>query len=755
MSVVLAGDLGSENTCVVEINGTTFSTAFNFVSPVCVGQPTASAVDSSGNLYIGGRYLSKIDGVATPSGIAKWNGNVWTAVGSGSLPDGDIKTMAWLGSDLYIGGDFTSINGVSANRLVKFDGTNWTVLGSGITGNRVSILVSFGSDLYVGGWFTSAGGVAGTISIAKWNGTTWSSIGTSPFVSGHDVRQFAINSANELWAVGDVTKSWNGSSWASQTSLGSNTPVAYRNNVLYKGGTRLSSWDGSSWTTVASLTGGAQSILHIRVVGSDLYVSGAMDSIGGVTVRNIAKWNGTTWSALGSGLGLFQWGYQSSLTISATHVYYVGDVQAAGEKPMKQVARWLLSGSTNADWSSLSFYGDKTYPALGGTDTQAMGAPAWCQLAKSPSVVGVVYAIHKTIPSGVAPYGWLGSIGGVSIPTGVAKYSGGAWTSLGSGTIGGSIPTSTTAMLVVSDTEIYVGGKFTTIGGTSANKIAKWNGSAWVALGAGISYSLVTAIAKDGSGNLYVGSTNESNTGYLSKWDGSAWSLIGTFPSSMDPGRILAIAINGTDIYVGGHWDTVNSVSAPYLAKYNGTTWSSIGSPDYTVFSVEFSGGVLYVGGWFSQVAGVSNTSYIAKWNGSAWSSFGTTPPDGMVHDIEVVNSDVYICGVFTSVGGGAANNCAKWDGSSWTGLGTSSPTSNTAVSILSYTADLPPTPGNSGTITTSEVSATSVTLNWTAATDNVDAPSALQYLAYYSTDSNLTSVQEIKDHGNPVGSYE
>ncbi|OLD81157.1 MAG: hypothetical protein AUI33_01280 [Ignavibacteria bacterium 13_1_40CM_2_61_4] len=35
--------------------------------------------------------------------------------------------------------------------------------------------------------------------------------------------------------------------------------------------------------------------------------------------------------------------------------------------------------------------------------------------------------------------------------------------------------------------DVYAGGYFTTAGGSAANSIAKWNGSSWTALGAGIS----------------------------------------------------------------------------------------------------------------------------------------------------------------------------------------------------------------------------------------------------------------------------
>ena len=40
--------------------------------------------------------------------------------------------------------------------------------------------------------------------------------------------------------------------------------------------------------------------------------------------------------------------------------------------------------------------------------------------------------------------------------------------------------------LAVSGTDLYAGGYFTTAGGVAANYIAKWNGSAWSALGSGM-----------------------------------------------------------------------------------------------------------------------------------------------------------------------------------------------------------------------------------------------------------------------------
>ncbi|MDR3277489.1 MAG: DUF6273 domain-containing protein, partial [Oscillospiraceae bacterium] len=49
------------------------------------------------------------------------------------------------------------------------------------------------------------------------------------------------------------------------------------------------------------------------------------------------------------------------------------------------------------------------------------------------------------------------------------------------------------------------------------------------------------------------------------------------------------------------------------------------------------------------------------------------------------------------------------------------------------------PTPGNSGTISTGSVTQNSLTLNWTAATDNASAASALKYYVYQSSSNDLT----------------
>jgi hypothetical protein len=66
------------------------------------------------------------------------------------------------GPALYAGGDFTTAGGVSANRIAKWDGTEWSPLGNGID-DWVRALAVFddgsGPALYAGGYFSTAGGI--------------------------------------------------------------------------------------------------------------------------------------------------------------------------------------------------------------------------------------------------------------------------------------------------------------------------------------------------------------------------------------------------------------------------------------------------------------------------------------------------------------------------------------------------------------------------------------------------------------------
>jgi hypothetical protein len=68
-----------------------------------------------------------------------------------------VYALAASGSNVYAGGFFTNAGGIAANYIAKWNGSSWSVLGSGMNGGVLALALS-GSELYAGGYFTTAGG---------------------------------------------------------------------------------------------------------------------------------------------------------------------------------------------------------------------------------------------------------------------------------------------------------------------------------------------------------------------------------------------------------------------------------------------------------------------------------------------------------------------------------------------------------------------------------------------------------------------
>ena len=199
----------------------------------------------------------------------------------------------------------------------------------------------------------------------------------------------------------------------------------------------------------------------------------------------------------------------------------------------------------------------------------------------------------------------------------------------------------------MSGTDLYAGGHFTTAGGVPANYIAKWDGTAWSPLGSGVSGGSMAgtyALAVIGSivyTGFYISEAGGVPVNCIAQWNGAAWSALGSGlgPQVGPQGPVMpcltALTVNGTDLYVGGHFLTAGGVTANNIAKWDGTTWTALGSGVIITNNNTFTYvralaadglGHLFVGGSFTQ-AGTNVGPFIAQANVGPTAPFITRAP--------------------------------------------------------------------------------------------------------------------------------
>ena len=338
-----------------------------------------------------------------------------------------------------------------------------------------------------------------------------------------------------------------------------------------------------SWQPVGTGMTGNSSGVQVRAFteyAQELYVGGFFTNAGGISTQGLAKWNGSTWSKVGSGIsGGMSAPYSpdaTGLAIYNTDLYVCGNFAQAGGVTSNSIAKW--NGSS------------------------------WSMAAAAPFMGGQVDA--------VAVYNNELYVGGWFFQTStginyIAKWNGSAWTTVGSN---GDMDDFVEA-LVVYKGELYAGGYFLNVDGNQISGLAKWNGTSWSAVGGGLFGTSFVYTLMVHNGELYVGgnlTVSGVNAYAIAKWDGTNWTALGTGMNN----TVLALAGNNNDIYAGGHFTTAGGVSVNKIAKWDGTNWSALGSGmNASVWSLGTYKNELYAGGDFTQAGGVP-ASHIARWTG-------------------------------------------------------------------------------------------------------------------------------------------
>ena len=100
---------------------------------------------------------------STPVGsVAKWDGAAWSPPGTGVSGGAGARTLTVFSNRLCVGGYFASAGGLVCSNFAVWDGANWQVPITSITGSgsaAVLRLAALGDRLYLGGIFSTLNGV--------------------------------------------------------------------------------------------------------------------------------------------------------------------------------------------------------------------------------------------------------------------------------------------------------------------------------------------------------------------------------------------------------------------------------------------------------------------------------------------------------------------------------------------------------------------------------------------------------------------
>jgi hypothetical protein len=399
------------------------SSALSFGSPVQLGSPAPQVTSIDISPLGSGEVISVLSGYGGNLITAHYyNGTSWSEVVSGgqlsatSLTNAGItftgypytpyaasSALAVLNGELYVGHVRSNFIGRETGYIAKWNGTNWESLGTGLNGG-VSAMYSDGTKLYVGGSFTRAGNVDAS-KIAVWNGSTWSAMGSFPLAAGTSFIPGSFTTfQGDLYATGTYCR-------------------------LYK-------WNGSAWTQVFNVYSASSSGCWLAATQTELYIAGNMSSIDGISITGrIAKWDGVSWSSLGTGLN----DYATNILAVGSDVYVSGVFSTAGGISAPGIAKW--NGSS---WSAL------------GTGLQGGGGYSLIRVG------GDIYV-----------GGGFTSAGGVSNTRGIAKWNGSAWSSV----VSGVAAYEAIYHLAEMGGSVVAAGAFSSIGGISAANLAMWNGT--------------------------------------------------------------------------------------------------------------------------------------------------------------------------------------------------------------------------------------------------------------------------------------
>jgi hypothetical protein len=362
--------------------------------------------------------------------------------------------------------------------------------------------------------------------------------------------------------------------------------------------------------------------LDVQGLRQRLFAGGDFQTSGGVTVNHVAKFTGGSWTAIDQGLGGPVYALQPCALNSGTTLYVGGKV-------------WGVS-----DWEAT---------------VNRLEAGWWTEIGRSPegSVRSLFCWDNGASGNRLVAGGYIWTMDGTEA-YGIAQWDGSDWTplqNLDSGVRDMVVFDDGTGPA------LYAVGTFPSTmppAPIALRRVGKWTGTTWAPLGGGVMDGYrewavnALAVFNDGTGpalyaagdfrDIYLPATNGlMQVNNIAKWDGTAWSAVGdgTTPNTAAPIFDLMVFDDGTGpaLYAGGDFTSAGGVPVNNIARWNGASWSDVGGgvtgdADAAVNALtvldDGSGPALYAGGWFTNAGGrpriercqVERNELVGHWRG-------------------------------------------------------------------------------------------------------------------------------------------
>jgi hypothetical protein len=617
---------------------------------------------SGDNIYMGGDFLSISQGGVGLFGLNQISRNRLAAVNtSGSLLDwnpnvnSNVLSLAISGNNIYIGGNFTSVNGNTRNYIAAVN-TSGNVLAwnPNANGNVLPLSVS-GDNIYFGGSFTTVAGQTRN-------------------------RLAAVNISGSLLA-------WNPNVSENVTAI-----ATFGENIHVGGGGTLVDSQTRNRLAYINSSGGLGSwnpnvngnIFAIILSGSNIYFGGSFTSVGGQTRNRLA--------AVDTSGSLLAWNPNANanvtkMTLHGDNIYVTGIFTLISSLPRYKVAAISRSGTvynfgsqTLVNTNSLHYVNaiavTNNVAYIGGyfefsTNTEFQYSFI---VDSSGSIVNSGYRA-RIFAATVDDFGGFYVGGNFSSIAGQTRLNLAYINSLGG--IGSWNPSTNgkiNDMIMIGD-NIYIGGDFTSVNGQTRNYLATINTSGSL-LGWNPSASANIYTLDYYNSNIYVGGKfnyiNNKNVGKIAiiNTSGSVFKFnfdfnFEDYDNTLQKNiEVHAIKSVGSNVYIGGSFSNMskysafhaidNSLNSIYIDQIYGS------SSDYTYLldAVRDNFGGFYVGGYIQSISGqtrnrlayINSSGGLGSWNPSA---------NGDVAALVISGDNIYFGGSFTTVAGQTRNRLA------------------------------------------------------------------------------------------------